>query len=1161
MFKKLPKFAVEHPMLMIPIFLAVIGGGIVMYKNIPLQLQPYLENPTVGVVIMYPGVAAEEMEAYFARPIEQKMSVLDDVQFIRSNSQEGRTEVDIGFSYGSDLNKHKVEVQTLLSNMLNELPFDRDNTTNPWVVHVANDNVPILDLNIMREGLDDIRLREFVENTMRDQLESVNGVQSAIPYGGKRRLILIEVDRDKLAAYRIGLMDIKTALEQQHLSRAAGKLRTKEEDILVRADERFRDPAKINDIPVGTFKDQIIYLRDVAAVKDTFAEVTSAYHMNGKPGLLMTIVKQPEVGDKIVIDGVLAKMDEFVKEYPGLHYEVGYNRLKFLERIIANAWHEMILAFIITSLVVLAFLNQVRPTFIVLLTLPASVATGFLVWKPLGFTVNTPTLMALTFVIGRLVDDSVVMMEVIDRHLRMGKPPKQAAIEGAQEISGAIVAVGASSWIAMAPALFLGGSMGTGFRSMTAPMIFANLASTFFTLTLDPMLRAYILKPRTAETKTLTDYFDQMIGWIFIPFQWLWRKAEWLHIVGLHFSLTHRVVIVALAASSLYIGYKIWPVLGWEGMPLQDTGQAVGEVEAWPGTSLAETERIVSKVEEALLANPEVKLVSTQIGLEPAFGTYFSGYGIRSVNKAFFKMTLTNTDERICQFYNRWADHVPLIHLLFEPCSKRSGRDIWTIMDSTQQKVLESVPGIRSLWFMEMGATPVNTARAPIEAIIKGDDPEILAKIGEEGKKVAERSPGLVQPFTSWSLTMPQYHLNIDRVRAKELGLAVPQIAMQAYYALNGGMTSEFFKPEEGYRHSRFLIRYKRDQRMTKEDLEQVMLMTPTGNQVPLKEVATVERRLGTDTVYKEDMKYAMSILAQYREVGLKMATAGLIMGIKTSVNLPKGYTVQPKGMMLDMLDNIYRLYNGMYLAIFILFILLLLQTRSIQSTLAIMVEAPLEWMGAIYFLYIRGFHWSPPVMWGMMLATVMVMATGIFLIEKITQLREAGLDRTRAILIAGPIRLRPVLMTAMTTAAAFIPPMFAPPTGMDRFRPIATVIVGALVSSTTLGLIVVPTFYTILDDIREFFVRIYTGKAVAEAPLVVMLPKDVVFEIRHVAEITGSRYAPTVPEPTMVPEEEIEPVLSEREEMVIAGGGRDNPGDKQDHNKVKVEEDMKKIT
>ncbi|WP_447973849.1 efflux RND transporter permease subunit [Nitrospira sp. Kam-Ns4a] len=1110
--RKLPILAVEKPMLMIPVILLMVVGGVYTYGKTVRELQPYLENPTVGIIINYPGVAAEDMEAYFARPIEQKMTVLDEVTFIRSNSQEGRTEIIVGFEYYSDMNKHKVEVQTLLSNMLNELPIDKDNTTNPWVVHVANDNVPILDLNISREGYDEVRLREFVENTLRDRLEAIPGVQSAIPYGGKRRLILVEVDRDKLAAYPFGLMDIKTALEQQHISRAAGKLRNPEADILVRADERFRNPLELNDIPIVTVGDRVVYLRDVAEVKDTFAEVTSAYHFNGKPGLLIQIVKQPEASDYTVIERIIGSedtgwvkslkaflglatdrqpglMDEFVKEFPGLKYEVAYNRKAFLETIIDNAWQEMMLAFIMTGIVVLIFIQTITPTFIVLVTLPAAVAASFMFFPLAGQTINTPTLMGITFVIGRLVDDSVVLIEVINRHLKFGKTPKEAAIDGSQEILLANILSALTFMIALTPNLVLRGTMGTGFRGMTWPMVFAMFFSAFLSLTLNPMMAAYLYKP---YQERLANPLDRILRVLLYPFTKLIEGTVWLYRHVLALALDHRVIVVALAASSMYIAYKIWPTLGWEGMPLQDTAQAVGEVEAWPGTSFQETEKIVSKIEEILLRQAEVKLVSTQIGFEPAFGTYFSGFGVRTVNRAFFKITLTNKEERVCQFYNRWADHIPGLSLLFQPCSTLSDRDIWQILDGVQQEAMESIPGIRSLWLMEMGATPVNTARAPVEAVIRGQDLETLAKIGDQALQIAKRTPGVVQPFTSWSLSMPQYHLKIDRVRAKELGLAVPQVAMQAYYALNGGMTSEFFKPEEGYRHSRFLIRYKPEQRLTPEDLEQVMLKTADGRQVPLKEVAVLELKDGTDLVYKEDLQYAMSVLGQYRGIGLKMATAGVIMGLKTSIPLPKGYTVQPKGLMLDMLDNLYRLYAALALAIVILLFLLLLQTQSWVGTIAILMDAPLEVFGAIYFLYWRGMYWSPPVVWGLTIATAAVMATGIYLIDIIEQQRAEGLSRREAVINGGAIRLIPVLMTAITFTAAFIPPMFAPPTGMDRFRPIATALIGAMVSSTALSLIVVPVTYTLLDDLKEFLCRVYTAKpvmAAAEGPAPALAP------------------------------------------------------------------------
>ncbi len=1066
MLKNLPRFAVEHPMVMIPIFLALIGGGYIAYTNLPQELQPYVESPTVGVIIRFPGVSAEDMEAYFARPIEQKVSVLDDIQFIRSTSQEGRAEVDIGFSYGSDMNKNKVSVQTLLSNMLNELPLDKDNTTNPWVVHVDAQNVPILDLSVSRPGWNDIRLREFIENTIRDAFEKLPGVQSAIPYGGKRRQIQVVVDRDRLGAYGLSILKVKQAIDTTYLNRASGRLTNAREEFLVRVMQRYDDPTKLLDIPVGSRDDRMIYLRDVAKVVDTYAEMRSAYHFNGKASILLTIVKQPEAGDPAVIQPALELAREFEREYPGLKFETAYNREDFIDVIRTNGWRQLWLAFVLTSLVLLVFLQTITPTIIVLVTLPAAIFSAFLLWGPFGQTINTPTQMALVFVLGRLVDDSVVLMDVISRHLKRGKTPKDAAIEGTQEVMFATIATSITFWVVLTPNLFLGGSFGAGFRGMTLPMIFANIFSTFFTLTLNPMIAAYFFKP---YQEMLLAPSDRALRWLFRPVTWLLEGLEWLYSKITGWSLDHRLVILGLAAAMMYIAWQMWPMLGSEGMPLQDTGQAVGEVEAWPGTTFAETERITAEVEKILLKHPEVLLVSTQIGQEPVFGTFFSGFGVRTVNKAFFKITLTEKDARLCQFYEKWLDP------LTGGCSKKTGRDIWEIMDGIHAEVMHTIPGIRSLWLMEMGATPVNTARAPVEALFKGDDLETLAGFGDKALEIADRTPGLVQSFTNWSMTMPQYQLDIDLTRTKELGLTTKDIQLQAFYALQGGMTSEFFKPAEGFRHSRLLIRYREDQRVHPEDLEQILITTPGGQQVPLKTVARITKRLGTDLVYKEDLKYALSVMGQYRGVGLKTATAGLVMGNRMSINLPKGYTVAPKGMMLDMLDNIQRLDKGRNVAFFLLFILLLLQTTSMVNTISIIAgTVPLMMLGAYSFLLMRGMNWSPPVMWGQTIAIAIVISVGIYLVDKIVQNRQAGMSRREAIIDAGVTRLRPVLMTTLTTAMAFVPPMFAPPTGMDRFSPIATGLIGGLVAATIPSLLVVPVLYSLLDDIKEFLAGVY---------------------------------------------------------------------------------------
>ena len=1062
---RLAKWSIENPLMVIVLTLTIIGGGVYAYFNLPVELQPYLESPVVGIITRYPGVSAEDMETYITRPIEQRMGLLDDVRWIRSTSQEGRSEVAVEFNYGTDMKKNLITVQTLVNQLLNELPIDKDITTNPWVVHIDSSNVPILDLNISRNGWDEVRLREFVENNMKDRFERIPGVQSAIPYGGKTRQVQILVDRDRLAAHGLSLLDIKRAVDSANFSRSGGRIINREYEFLVRTDERVRDPMALMDVPIGSHQDRVVYLRDVAEIKDTYAEVRSAYHFNGKPGILLAVVKQPWVGDPKVINPALELAKEFEREYPGLKIDVAYNRNDFIKVIVDNSLKELFLAMLATTLVILLFLKTISPVSIAALTIPISAAFGIMLFRPFNLTINTPTLMGMTFVIGRLVDDAVVLIDVISRHLRAGKEPKQAVLDGVDEIKVPLVAAPLAFAIVLLPNLFLGGAMGTGFRGMTLPMILASFGSLVLAFTLNPMMAAYFFRSRRARPLLI----DRVLNRTFMPFTWLIDGLERGYHRSLNWSLNNRLVVVGLAFIAIYLALAIFPRLGWEMMPLQDTGQAVGELEAWPGTSFAETEKIVSQVEKIILKQPETRLVSTQIGVEPVMGTFFTGYGMRTVNKANFKITLTNKGDRVCVFYERWLDP------LTKACSKKTGRSIWAILDSVQREAMETVPGIRSLWLMEMGATPVNSARAPVEVVFQGDDLRTLHYLADEGLRIARRTPGVVQPTTTAIYSQPQYFIKVDKRRAQELGLSIRDVTVQAYYALNGGMTGEFFKPPEGYRHSRILIRYQGDQRLTPEDLEQTMITAPGGRRIPLKEVATVERRMGADTVGKQDLRYAISVVGQYRQdLGLREATMGIIMGSRMSLPLPKGYTVGPKGMMIEMMDNLRRLNRGLMVALFLLFLVLMIQLGSISNTLVVMVAAPLELVGAFGLLYARGFNWSPPTMWGLTIATVVVMSTSLYLVDKVEYERRRGRSRREAILIAGPTRLRPILMTSLTTAAAFIPPMFAPPTGMDRYMPIATGMVGAIVTSTVLTLIVVPVVYTIFEDAKEFLRSLY---------------------------------------------------------------------------------------
>jgi HAE1 family hydrophobic/amphiphilic exporter-1 len=1059
----LPRYAVENPFVTGMIAFAMIAAGLYAVATTPIELQPYLESPVVGIEISFPGMSAEDMATFFAEPIEKRVGVVKGVQDIRSTSQEGHTEIAMIFPYGTDMKRAIADTESLVNSFLNDVPQDMANATIPWVVHIDQSNMPILDLALSRPGWNAVRLREFADNTLKDKLERVPGVQSVIVYGGRSRQIKINVDRTKLAAYGLSILQVQQHIDAFSVSRAAGRITNAHGDWIVRVNDAVtaRNLEEVKGIPVGMKGDSVVYLRDVATVEDSVAEVRSAYHFDGTPAILVSIVKTPEGTAPAVIAGVQQLAKEFEANVPGLRLQVAYNQNDFISTIVHNAGKELLLGLLVTSLVVLLFIRDLRAAFVVFVTLPLSVLFGLFLFRPTYLRIDSPTLMGFTFVIGRLVDDSVILLDVIHRHLKRGKPPKQAAIDGANEVMTALISTSLSFWAALLPLLFLGGAMGTDFRNMTLPMILANIGSTFLALTLNPMMAAYLFKPAADRRASPV---QQVVDWITAPVQWVVARLETGYHRALHLSIEWRFVVIAIAVVSILGAGEIYKKLPQEMVPQQDTGIGVGQMIAWPGTPFPEVERMVSQVERIILSQrdtngkPVVEKVSTMIGQEPVNATYFTGYGMPTMQMANFKISFVDKDRR---------------HL-----------SIWQLENGIAEQARRQVPGIRYLWLKEFGATPVATARAEVQVNLIGPSLRGVYALGKRLEQIAYEVPGPNMIYTNFCLCDPQLHLVIDRTRAAELRIPPLAIASQAYYALQGGMTGQFFHPANAERPSRMLVRYAGPQRVSPEDIGQTMITLPDGRQVPLKSLARVEWTNGADYVVRKNQQYQFTVYAGYGSLGLMDTMMNIVMGGRMQLApLPQGYVITPSGLMPQMLDSLARLNLGLKASMAIIFLYLLFQYRSLAMSLVMMTAIPLELLGGMAFLYVRHLKFSVPIFWGMTILTGIVLSNAILLIDKAMRNERAGMTPRQAILEAGPTRLRPILMTAFATMAAWIPFMYWPPTGADRFVPIASAMVGGLFTNIFMTLIIVPAVYIVVHDTLAFVRRVYLGGAPSAAP------------------------------------------------------------------------------
>jgi HAE1 family hydrophobic/amphiphilic exporter-1 len=1034
------RWSIEHPYIVVAFYLGVaLLSVLVIFFQMPRRMMPYVESPIVGVVSMMPGLSAEEMEIYFSKPIEERMVDLKNVHFVRSTSQEGFSIVSVEFWYGTDMKKALFDVQSLMNVVQADLPVTGSNLKPSWVLAIDPLNIPVLTLAVTGEGYDRVQLRTLVENEVVNRLKTVKDVYSVVPFGGQKLQMQVVVDRDRLAAYKMTLLDLKTVLDMQNVSRPAGTLTYQDREVLVRSDFRARGPEEVAAYPIASMDGRTVYLRDVADVMDTPREQRSLYRLNGKEAVEVSVVQQPDASSVRVIEGVKAKLREIRQDLPRLQFDVAYDNATFVGFLMDNMVEELVVAVLLTGVVVLFFLGNIRGTLISVITIPVSLGMALLAMVPLGMTLNSSTLIGLLLSIGRLVDDSIIDIHSIERHLRMGKSPKEAAVDGISEVRLAVLAITFMLCVALLPLAFSGGIVQFMFEGIVWAIILALLASALVSFTLTALLAAHLFAPHSAEAEARRSWFQRRA---LDPVQRVLERLEARYRTGLAWSIRNRFVVLTGATAVILIGVALYPRIGSEMMPLADVSQAFVQLEAMPGTSFARTSEIAAQVEQLLLRQPEIVQVSSEVGFEPG-GTYFTGYSMGSVNSAFMMVTLVDSSKR--------------------------RRDIWRVIDGVRDEATRTIPGIRRLAIKEMGADVMASSAAPIQVIFFGPDLERLSQVGEQARRLAEEIPGFYQVTTSWAQSLPQLHVEVDRARAQEIGLTVGDVADQAYYALKGGLTNEFYRLDNK-RQFTILIRYQGDQRRDQADLEQVKIVGKKGEVVPLGAVARIEERRGPTLIEHDNFRRVISVLGFYRKGGPPSMelSMDLLMAAHGKVDFPPGYGVELRGDMTQMEESFQRLLRGLYLAVIFMFLLLVAQFRSLIEPFNMIFSLSLMVTGILGGLLLAHQTFSTVSILAVVILTGMMMTVAVLMIDLVLRLRGEGMDRDEAILTAAPIRLRPIVMTSLISIVVLIPVAFFPRTGIDAYAPLATVVIGGLTMGTVLALFVVPVLHTYADDLAK---------------------------------------------------------------------------------------------
>jgi len=1088
------KWSIEHPYIVVAFYLAVVTVSVLSVRFvIPRRIMPYVESPLIGVVTMMPGLSAEEMEMYISKPIEESLVNIRGVRYIRSASQDGFSLVTLEFPYGQDMKRALFDVQALMNVVQANLPTTGANLKPSWVVPIDPLNLPILSLSVTGtgHGWDTAKVREFVDNEVVNRLKRIPNVYSVVPFGGYKRQLQVIVDRNKLSAYGLSILDVRDALDRYNVSRPAGTLTHGPSEAIVRVDTRALSAADLLDYPVARVTSgkavsaptsggpsmggmgggqrsagdqdaqaravqgagaspRIVYLRDVARVLDTYWERRSAYHyLKHPPGtkgavvpsIEAAVIQDPGASSAVVVPAVMKEVRRLESEFPGIRFEVAYDNAHFVNILFHNMLEELGMAVLLTGIVVLLFLGEWRGTLISLITIPTSLAIAILSLVPFGFTLNSGTLIGLLLSIGRLVDDTIIDIHSVERHLRMGKDPKTATIDGIAEVRVAVIASTLMLVLALSPLLVCGGITQLMFRELVWPIIFGLLASMLVSFTLTALLCANLLRPEAdREREKRTWGYRYVLG----PFQGFLDRLEGGYGRAIRWMLQNRFSNLSRILVTVILGFIFYHFIGSEMMPLADVGQGYGLLEMQPGTSFAETERAVEAVERIILKYPEVVKVSTEIGTESmfeSFSPYYSGYQMPLVNAAGMMFTLTDKDTR-----------------------KRS---IWDVFDAIQAEAMATVPGIRRFQIKEMGSDVMATAAAPIHVLVTGPDLQMLDQLGRQVLDIAAKTRGMYQPAATWTLGLPKYEVRVDLRRAQELGLTPEDVAQQAYYSMRGGLTGEFYRLPN-LRQNTILVRYEEDQRQTPQDLALMTLTAPDGRQVPLKSVADLVLRPAPTVIERDGLRRVIGITGFYRlgQPPSMDVTMDVMMQAMSKLNFPPGYSLEVRGDMTQMMDSFRRLLVGLVVAVLFIYLVLVAQFRGVLQPLQMVASLPLELSGIFFALWLAHQSFSSVSIMAIIVVSGMDITTAILLIDMIMRYREEGVPRDEAVATACPQRLRPILMTSLITMVVMAPVALRPKTGIDAYQPLGTVVIGGLLVGTILSLFDIPIMHTYVDDL-----------------------------------------------------------------------------------------------
>lgn len=1003
--------------------LVLVVFGLQAFPKLGVDLNPDVDLPVVSITANMSGASPEEVENLITKPIEDAVSSLAGIKSLSSTTREGVSQTVLEFSYGTDSKLAANEVREKVAIAKKKLPEDVDD---PIVQRfdISAQAIGIYSLSSSSRSVGE--LRKLANDTVKDELQRIDGVAEVNVYGASEREIQIQVDANKLAQYNLSIRQIVSAVNNQNINSPGGNVVERGLKVSVRTMGKYTSLDEIKNVIVLNADGRLLRLSDVAEVTDGWAEETVAANIDGNPGVLIAVQKQSGTNTVAVSDAVKQAMETLGKSLPGdVTIAIAKDGSTFIKDSVADVMNALLLGGLLAVLITYLFLQNGRATLIGAAAIPTSLIATFFLMQAMGFTLNTMSLMALSLAVGIVIDDAIVVVENIYRHLEEGKSAFEAARDATSQLGLAIIATTLTLLAVFVPVGSMDGVVGQFFKQFGLTVSFAVVFSTFVAFTLTPMMAAHWLKSSSAEKKAGRRKWRAWLEEVLEKFERWYLKWQNRYAGAIAWVLERPKKVLAAALLSLLINPLLMPFLGKEFQPSYDSGEFSIQMTAPAGTSLDKMKELLAPVEQTINDLPEKQIAYAIIGQK---GTNQASIGVKLIPGGEREKSMDQIMEDL--------------RLQF--------RDYGNLKITVQSN--QSMGGGDS---------------RPVQLALRGMDLNVLTGYAEELADTLKLVPGATDVDLSIDQSAPEIQVSLDAAKIGDAGLDASEIASTVQMAFIGADTPNQYSA--GGNDYDIKVRLRQESRLNMFDVENLLISTKQGTFVRLGDLATVQMSSGPTQINRENRQREVTVLANV--VGI---SAGDLVrkaeGIVEDMAMPLGYSYGFSGDAESMRETFTEMFAALIMGCVLIYMVLAAQYGSFIHPLTIMLSLPFAVSGAILGLLIAGQTMNMMSMIGFIMLMGLVTKNAILLVDHANQMRESGMEIKAALIEAGTVRLRPILMTTASMIFGVLPIALGIGAGAELRQSMGVVLIGGLTTSTILTLLVVPVIYLLFDKLQRKF-------------------------------------------------------------------------------------------